>query len=137
MHYKTLICTILQVWKNYLHLLPNCMHSKTFICRGVWFVRIIYIYWQIECITKLSFKRLFELAIITYINWPIESTLNFSCGRVFELIKITYVYWSIQCIPNLRLLKCLSYWKLLTFLGELNACQNTTRKCVLVHYGFH
>jgi hypothetical protein len=103
MHFKTLICMIVQGCKNYLHLLPNWMHSKTFICRGFKLARIMYIYWWIECTTKLSFERMFELAIITYINWPIECILKFSFSRVFKLIKITYVYWSIQCISNLHL----------------------------------
>jgi hypothetical protein len=34
MHFKSLMYMIIQVYKKYVHLLANWVHSKTFICDG-------------------------------------------------------------------------------------------------------
>jgi hypothetical protein len=79
-------------------------------CRSrVWFVeefkvaRIIYIYWSIECCSKVWFVNVVNVARITYIYWRIECTPKVSFVHVFEF---TCIDSPIKCSPKLDLLKC-------------------------------
>jgi hypothetical protein len=42
----------------------------------------------------------FELAIITYIYWAIECTSKLSFVGLLEVVRITHIYWAIECTPN-------------------------------------
>ncbi len=70
---KSLIWMIIQTSKNYLYLLANWVHFKTFICRGVWDFP------NLHC--TFIFKK----------NLHVE---------VCELSKITYISWGFECMSK-------------------------------------
>jgi len=59
--------------------------------------RITYVYWAIECTSKLWFEVLFKLVRIADMYWAIECTPKFWFEVLFEVTRITYVYWPIEC----------------------------------------
>ncbi len=76
--------------------IANWMHKPWFeILFEV--ARITYVYWAIECTSKLWFEVLFKLVRIVNMYWAIECTPKFWFEVLFEVTRITYVYWPIQC----------------------------------------
>jgi hypothetical protein len=72
MQSKTLICQVVQGHKNYLHLSANWVHSKTFICYGVRTYKKYLCTLVHSMHSKPSFVEVFKLVKITYIFWGIE-----------------------------------------------------------------
>jgi hypothetical protein len=99
---QKLICEGVAIWRNYLHVLANWMHSKSLIWMGVpsWknYLHLL--------VNWMHFKNLIWMGVATWKNtfiyWLVEWTLYALFGPWVSQLKITtFIYWAIECIPNL------------------------------------